>query len=182
MIDELIYHEYAGFKKHYEVLIEELELSFPVVYFRLENHFKVLDYFYDQLIDNQEYSETEDFVFKVGFNHLEEIIKLIDNIYKNNFDNNFKEMVKFSKEINYLVIFTDYLKEVEAIENFDKDLIKILKVDIDNLKELIKNKAHLNDEQQIDYDVKLEKIALNLPENFKLIIDVFEEIVDSYNL
>src|SRR5690606_33398680 len=108
MIDELIYHEYAGWKLEYNELLENLKTLNSPLYSRVETILNVLDFLYDKLIDDPAYSEEEDQIFETGFQYVYDQIKQIDTLLKDIYKGDVKALNDNSKEINLLLNTVDF--------------------------------------------------------------------------
>lgn len=179
---EKIFNEYAGFREKFSKLIENVKTKLPVIYYHIDLELKVLDFLFDELIDNENFGETEHMIFTIGFHHVEEIVLTINHLLEEKFDNDFERLVQISTELNYFILIKDYYNDLSSLDTFDKDLLNDLDAMVIEIKTYIDNLNHISDKLKLKYDNLLERIVFELPDDYMTIGEVFESIAMEYNL
>src|SRR5690554_7527580 len=128
MIDETVYHEYANWKLEHSELLEQMSKSGSAILFRFKHILDVVDFLYDKLIDDPNYTEEEDHIFKTGFyyiaDQLEDIKQILDKVY----GNELSQLEKHAKEVNLFLNAIDFQtellnNELEADPDIDRLMV-----------------------------------------------------------
>ena len=182
MTNELLYHEYAGWKLEHSELLENLkELDSPLV-IRFENVLSVTDYLYDKLIDDTTYSEEDHEIFQTGFyyiyDQIEEIIKLLKEVYNNDFN----ELNNNSRKINLLLNTIDFQNEILSQESYDEKGLQFLLDFEQDIISKIKTNKEIDEKTYELFDMETLKIFKKMEVEFYPIDTIFYEIADELGL
>lgn len=181
-IDETAYHEYANWKLENEELVKELAIKGEDIYFRFKHVISVIDYFYDKLIDDPDYDEEDDLIFKTGFYYIADQIEEFKELYKKVFDNKIEEAIKYFKEINLYFNTLDFQTELINHEFDESNEIKDLLVFDKKVYELLENKQNAPEELFDELDSLTSTIYKQLNSNYYSINHIFLEIADELNI
>lgn len=182
MIDELIYHEYAGWKLEYNELLENLKTLNSPLYSRVETILNVLDFLYDKLIDDPAYSEEEDQIFETGFQYVYDQIRQIDTLLKDIYKGDVKALNDNSKEINLLLNTVDFENELLSAENLDpKSLQFFLDFEQEILAKLSSGEP-IEDSYYEKLDIESQLIFKKHKLDFYPIETIFLEIADELGI
>lgn len=152
--------DYANWKiEKYDLITTLKELESNIIK-RYLNTINVLDYLYAKAVDNKEnLTEDEEVIFNTGFEYLDNNFITIEDILKDDFNNNIKAMEKCSKTVNLLLYIIDF--EEELLNNTSDD-DKLIKSDLEEFEKL-ENEVYdyLTKGQNVDdaMFVKLDELA-----------------------
>lgn len=182
LIDEAAYNEFANWQLENDDLLKQLKNKAQGIYFRFDHIISVVQYYYDKLIDDENYTEDDDAIFKTGFyylaDQLEDVKTLLEEIYKNDID----ELSKHSKEINLFLNTIDFQTELLNNELDDKEDIQRL-MDFDqDVYNFITEKHPVPIDYYEELDALTLKIFKRLNINYYSINDIFLEIADELNI
>lgn len=181
-IDETAYHEYANWKLENEDLLKKLETEAEDLFFRFKPVIDVISYFYDKLIDDNDYSEDDDVIFKSGFYYIADQIEELKILLKDIFSNNLEETSKFSKEVNLYFNALDFQTELINNELEDnEDVVSIMSFD-KKVYELLTKKENAPEELFEELDNLTSSIYKKLNNNYYSINNIFLEIADELNI
>ncbi|HLT00060.1 MAG TPA: hypothetical protein VK005_01070 [Acholeplasma sp.] len=182
MRDELLYHEYAGWKLEHSELINNLkQLDSPLI-IRFENVLNVIDHLYDKLIDDPDYSDDEDEIFRTGFYYVYDQIEEIKKILKDVYHNDYIELNTNSKKINLLLNTIDFQNELLSQENYDLEAMQFLLDFESSVMEKLTKKEHIDDSMYQALDVKTDEIFRKMNLEFYPIDVIFLEIADELGI
>ena len=118
--------DYANWKiEKYDLITTLNELESNIIK-RYLNTINVLDYLYAKVVDNKEdLTDDEEVIFNTGFEYLDNNFITIEDILKDDFNNNIKAMEKCSKTVNLLLYIIDFEEELLNSTNDDDKLIKL---------------------------------------------------------
>ncbi|MGI6782476.1 MAG: hypothetical protein ACOX56_06680 [Acholeplasmataceae bacterium] len=140
--DELIYTQYANWRLEHDELITFVEKSKTSIKNTFEHVLPVVEYLYNELIDNEEYGEEEDGIFQFGFQYLvfkyNEIKYILDHFCKGDYE----KLESLAKTINLLfhvLEFEQALLENESANADDIDKIIDLEKEIEYYLERCEN-------------------------------------------
>lgn len=180
--DELIYQQYANWRLENEEIIEFVENSKTSIKNTFEHVLPVVEYLYNDLIDNEEYGEEEDGIFQFGFNYLvfkyNEIKYVLDNFCKGDY----KKLESIAKTINLLfhvLEFEQALLENESGTSDDIEEIIDLEKEIEHYLEKCENAP---DELFYKVDLKSNEIFVKSNNEFESIESIFANIALSLDL
>lgn len=182
MEHELIYNEYAGWLLEHEELLSKLKQLDSLLLFRFENVFNVVDHLYNKLIDDPTYNEDDHDNFSFGFHYIhtqvEEIKKILFNVY----NNDYLAMNIDAKKVNLLLNTIDFQHELLDLENYDAQSMEQLL----NFETLIISK--LTNKEKIDETLykKLDDMSLQIFKRLNIeyypIDSIFLEIADELGI
>lgn len=182
IFDELIYQEYANWRMENEELIKFVTNSESSIGNTFEHVLPVVDYLYNQLIDNHEYGEEEDGIFQFGYHYLvfkyEEIKYILNNFCKDDF----KKLESIGKTINlmfHVLEFEQTLFEDEKSNEEDMEAIIDLEKEIQFYLEKCENAP---EELVARIDEVSTKIFTKGSYEFESIESIFAEISTSLDL
>lgn len=125
IIEEFVYQEYANWRLENEEFLDKIYNSKSTLKNSFEHILPVLEIFYEELIDNEEYGEEEDQIFKVGFSYASSNVEDLKYILENYLANDFKRLEELSKTINLYFHLVDFESEIYQIDNAtEKDIEK----------------------------------------------------------
>lgn len=182
MRDELIYHEFAGWKLEHDELINNLkELDSPLIV-RFENVLNVIEHLYDKLIDDPAYGEDEHDIFMTGFyyvhDQVDEIKKLLDEVY----ENDFQTLNDDAKKVNLLLTTIDFQNELLSIEDYDSNAMQFLLDFEQEIMDKLMKKEHIDDTMYQKLDDESYKIFKKLNLDYYPIDMIFLEIADELGI
>lgn len=158
MRDERVYHEYVNWKIENHDLLKYLTDNNSDLIIRSRHIMDVVEHFYDKLVDDIDYSEEDDNIFKTGFYYLAEQIEEIKRLMEKAYQNDVKYLEKRAKDVNLMLNAVDFYHEVSSVENR-------LKSDSDDLEAFIIEVTQLlEDKEDIPKYMfeKLDKITYEM--------------------
>lgn len=182
MRDELLYHEYAGWKLEHSELINNLKQMDSPLIIRFENVLTVVDHLYDKLIDDPEYSDDEHEIFTTGFYYVYDQVEEIKKILKDVYHNDYIQLNLNSKKINLLLNTIDFQNELLSQENYDLDAMQFLLDFESEIMEKLSNKEQLDEKMYEVLDVKTDEIFRKMNLEFYPIDVIFLEIADEMGI
>jgi hypothetical protein len=182
MRDERIYHEYANWKLENHDLLKYLVDSNSDLIIRFKHVIDVIDYLYDKLIDDKNYSDEESHIFETGFYYMFDQVEEILSLLNKSYHNNIKDLELRAKDVNLLLSTIDFQNELLGVENFEqKDMDQLIEFEQEVLKRL-ENK----EEVPIDLFNQLDQYTLTLFQKLEVeyfpINDIFLEIADELGI
>lgn len=180
--DEIVYQEYANWRLENSELIEFVEKSETSIKNTFEHVLSVVDYLYNDLIDNPEYGEEEDAIFQFGFHYLVFKYDEIKYILKNFCKDDYKKLESISKTINlmfHVLEFQQALLEHDLITNEEVEEIIDLEKEIQYYIERCENAP---DDIFEKVDKKSLEIFTKSNHEFESIESIFAEIAVSLEL
>jgi hypothetical protein len=182
MQDETIYNQYANWKLENDELIKYLREQDSNLIIRFKHIFEVVDYLYDQLIDEPKYTEEQHEIFVTGFYYLFDQMEKIQEILKDSYQNNIKTLEKFSKEVNLLLSTIDFQNELLSIEAYDvKHMNALLDFEYDVMDKL-KHQQSIPKDMYKKLDEMTYKMFQEMDVDFYPIQDIFLEIADELGI
>jgi len=182
MRDELIYHEYAGWKlEHSELLNNLKQLDSPLI-IRFENVLNVIDHLYDKLIDDPQFGDDEDQIFTTGFYYVYDQIEEIKKVLQEYFHNDYVELNLNSKKVNLLLNAIDFQNELMSQENYDLQAMQFLLDFESEIKEKLAKKEIFDEAMYKKLDEESEKIFRKMKVDFYPIDMIFLEIADELGI
>lgn len=181
-IDERVYNEYANWKLDNSDFINELELNAPSIYFRFKHIINVIEYYYNKLIDDVNYTQEDDAIFRTGFYYITDQLSDVDSIYSKAYKKDIKLLEKHSKEINLFLNTLDFQTELMNNElDQNEDVQKLMDFDQDVYKYIMEKKT-VPEEYYEELDMLTFKIFKSLDINYYSVNDIFLEIADQLNM
>lgn len=182
MKDEMIYNQYANWKLEHNDLINYLRDHDSDLILRFKHIFDVIDYLYDQLIDDNKYSEDQHEIFMTGFYYLFDQMDKIQEILKDSYQNDIKSLEKFSKEVNLLLSTIDFQNELLSNDTYDvKHMNALLDFEYDVM-DKIKHQESVPKEMYLKLDEMTFKMFKEMNTDFYPIQDIFLEIADELGI
>lgn len=182
MIDEKVYHQYANWKLENDELIKYLRDQNSDLMIRFKHIFDVIDYLYDQLIDDPNYGEDQHEIFLTGFYYIFDMVDKIQEILKDSYHNNVKALEKFSKEVNLLLSTIDFQNELLSIEDYRVDDMNALLDFEQDILDNLKQKKEIPSEMFEKLDRMTLKMFKEMEVDFYPIQDIFLEIADELGI
>ena len=182
MIDEKIYRDYAEWLLKHESLLKKINAS-SVLSLKFKHVSDVVDFLYNELIDNTDYSEDQDLIFKTGVYYLAEMVEYLEVILINVYKNNFVELEKQAKSINFYLSIKEFIFETEAVtKKEDEDFNAVLNLYNDVENNYITKKQAVPVSLFSKFD-NFCAIAVNkLDYEYKPINNIFLEIAEEFKL
>ena len=181
-IDERVYHEFANWKLENDELIKEFETNAPSIFFRFKHIINVVEFYYNKLIDDVNYSIEDDTIFKTGFYYLADQIEDVKTLYNTVYNKNIKELEAHAKEINLFLNTIDFQTELMNNElDQDEDIQKLMDFDRDVYKFIVE-KREVPENYYEELDMLTFKIFKRLEINYYSVNDIFLEIADELNI
>ena len=181
-MDETAYHEYANWKLENNELLNKLNTEAEDIFFRFKHIIDVTNYFYDKLIDDANYAEQDDVIFKSGFYYLADQLEELKVLLKDVFNNDLNEAKKYFREINLFFNTLDF--QAELINNdieLGADLETLMTFD-KKVYEYLERKQNAPDELFAELDKITNNIYQKLNSNYYSINNIFLEIADELNI
>lgn len=182
-----IFTDYANWKiEKYDLITMLNELDSNIIK-RYQNVLLVLDYLYQIVVDKKRtLTEDEEVIFGTGFEYVDNNFITIEEILKNNFNNNIKEMESCAKTVNLFLYTLDFEDE---LLNLVPDNDVTLKADMAKL-EAFEDEVNAYLNNKIDVDdalfVKLDELtdAIFTKRNLEVnpIDSIFYQIAETYGL
>lgn len=182
MRDERIYHDYANWKIENHELLTYLVDNNSDLIIRFKHVIDVIDYLYDKLIDDTNYTDEENQIFETGFyymfDQMEEIVSLLKKSYKNKIE----DLESRANDVNLLLAAIDFQNELLGVEDFEQKDMDVL---VEFEKKILKM---LEDKQEIPQDIydQLDQVSLEiftkLHVEYYPINDIFLEIADELGI
>jgi hypothetical protein len=182
MRDERVYHEYANWKLENHDLLKYLMDSNSDLIIRFKHVLDVTDYLYDKLIDDKNYTEEEDHIFETGFYYVLDQLDQINQLLKENYQNDIKDLEKRSKDVNLLLSAIDFQNELISLESYEqKDMDSLIQFE----EELLKILQHKGEVPKTMYD-QLDHMTYEMFQRLNVeyfpIDDIFLEIADELGI
>lgn len=182
MRDELIYHEYAGWKlEHSELLNNLKQLDSPLIV-RFENVLTVIGFLYDKLIDDPEFNEDDHEIFSTGFYYVYDQIEEIKKVLKDVYHNDYLELNLDSKKINLLLNTIDFQNELLSLEDYDQTAMQFLLDFEAEVLEKLNKKQSIEDSMYKKLDMESLKIFKKMQVDYYPIDTIFLEIADELGI
>ena len=181
-IDETVYNEYANWKLENEELLKNIKSNSDDIYYRFKHVLDVVDYYYDKLIDDENYSDEDDVIFKTGFYYIADQFENISELLQKVYNNDFKELDKHAKEVNLFLNTVDF--QTEVLNNditSDEDVKKLLEFDRE-IYSYISKKKNIPEEKYEELDDLTTKVFNKLNINYYSVNNIFLEIADELNI
>ncbi len=182
MRDELIFHEYAGWKLEHSELINNLKQMDSLLILRFENVLNVIDHLYDKLIDDPEFSEDDYDNFTFGFYYVFDQIEEIKRILSEFYHNDYFLLNLDAKKVNLLLNTIDFQNELLNIENYDQTSMQFLLDFEADLIQKLTNKQEIEDSMYEKLDVESLKMFKKMNLEFYPIDSIFLEIADELGI
>lgn len=180
--NEIIYQHYATWRIENSDLIEFVQTSESSIKLTFEFILPVVDFLYNELIDNKDYGDDEHGIFEFGFNYLvfkfDEIQYILDNFC----NKDLKKLESIGKTINLMFSVIEFEQQIlEGEFHNEEDLEKLidLEKEIQYYIEKCEN-APLELFQKVD-EVSLEVFARSGQE-FESIASIYAEIAESLGI
>ena len=183
MIDELVYQEYADWINKYEPLMKKLTDSSSPFSISFKHVYDVCEHFYNELIDNKDYEEYKDGIFKAASQYLGGIVGLADDVLVGIYKNNYEEFEKNSKTILYYLNISDFLFEVLPLIK-DKNFSLNEYYDyLDTLyDDFVSSQLEVPQEFVEKFENMLDKVLLVIDPSFKTVSDIILEVAEDLGL
>ena len=182
MRDEKVYHEYANWKiENYDLLKYLVESNSDLI-IRFKHVIDVIDYLYNKLIDDKNYSEEEDQIFETGFYYMFDQIEEITGLLKKSYQNNIENLELRARDVNLLLSTIDFQNELLGVENFEQvDMDKLIDFEQDIMKKL-ENKEEIPVFMFEKLDEMTFEMFQKLNVEYYAINDIFLEIADELGI
>ena len=183
MIDESIYHEYFNWTNAFEPLIKKLidnNSPFSIIF---KHVYDVCDYLYNELIDNKEYAQYQDDIFKVASEYCGGIVGCIDEILKEVYENNFNELEKNAKTIIFYIHVSDIICEaLPLINDHNFNFNEHYNYQDILFENFVLQKKEVTEEMISKFNNMLDKLLLVVNREFRTINDILLEVAEDFEL
>lgn len=174
--DELIYQHYANWRLEHSELINFVEKSDSSIKHTFEYVLPVVEYLYNDLIDNKEYGQEEHGIFEFGFNYLVYMYGEVDYILKEFCKNDYKKLESIGKTINLMFHVLEFEQRILENDQYDEeDLEKLI-----DLEKEIQYYIEKCENAPLELFDKVDKVSLevfqNAKEDFESIASIYAEI------
>lgn len=177
-----IYTDYGNWKFENHEFISQLVKNKSKAIARFTPVIAVVDYLYDQVTNQKKLSDDEEVIFSTGFDYIYDQFLFIKTLLEYRFNNDYKELDKFSKTINLLLYINEFQSEALEYEQIAKSDIKLL----DNLEEKVNACLDKKVNAPDEYFQILNEITHTIFEKNNLevhtIDQIFYEIAMEYNI
>ncbi len=182
-----IFTDYANWKIEKYDLITTLKEVDSAIIKRYLNVLLVLDYLYEIVVDKKrKLSNDEEVIFNTGFEYLDNNFITIEELLKNNFNNNFKEMESCAKTINLYLYTLDFEDELlNLVPETDVTLmpdLKKLEDFEDEVSTYLNNKTNVDDAMFVKLDEITENIFYRRGLEINPMDSIFYQIAETYDL
>lgn len=182
-----IFTDYANWKIEKYDLITTLKEVDSAIIKRYLNVLLVLDYLYEIVVDKKrKLSNDEEVIFNTGFEYLDNNFITIEELLKNNFNNNFKEMESCAKTINLYLYTLDFEDELlNLVPETDVTLmpdLKKLEDFEDEVSTYLNNKTNVDDAMFVKLDKITENIFYRRGLEINPMDSIFYQIAETYDL
>ncbi len=168
MRDETLYHQYANFKLENDELFTFLKQRDSLLLFRMQHIMEVTDHYYDKLIDDPNFTDEEDEIFKAGFMYLENVVAELKTILEKYYQNNLIDLDKDAKVVGLVLNAIEFQNELLRIEDFDaKDMQFLLDFEQSILAK-IQNKEVIDEASFQQLDENSDRIFKKFPDFYPL--------------
>lgn len=182
MRDERVYHEYANWKLEHHDLLKYLVDNGSDLTLRFKHVIDVIDYLYDKLIDDPNFSEEEDHIFETGFYYLFDQIEEIVKLLKSTYQDDIKALETRAKDVNLLLSTIDFQNELLGVENYDpKDMDQLVQFE-EQIFKFIESKQNVPESIYKDLDEMTFNLFKKLDVYYYPINDIFLEIADELGI
>ncbi len=182
MRDETVYHEYSDWKLINNDLIEKLKAMDSPLIIRIEHILNVVDYCYDKLIDDPDFSEEDHAIFEHGFYYVYDQVEEIKSLLKEQYNNDYMALHLDAKKINLLLNTIDFENELLNYDEYDEKGMAFLLDFEEIVKSKIINKEPIGDDMYEKLDIESDKIFKRMKVDVKLIQTIYMEIADELDL
>ena len=177
-----MFEDYLSWKKQNEEFIEELKKHQSILYGRIYDVSRVLD-FISNMSEKElnEYREDLSLIFETGYAYIYSFVNDIKLYLENYFHNNMNTLIKYDDLINYSL----YLCEVKdsLIDDNDYDEIKGEQFEyiLNDIEERVQNRKEYNKDVLEDYNNRLLSI---MPMNkvYKCVDEIFVDVYDALKM
>lgn len=182
-----IFTDYANWKiEKYDLITMLNELDSNIIK-RYQNVLLVLDYLYQIVVDKKRaLTEDEEVIFGTGFEYVDNNFITIEEILKNNFNNNIKEMESCAKTVNLFLYTLDFEDELlNLVPDNDvtlkADMAKLEAFD-DEVNTYLNNKIDVDDALFVKLDELTDAIFTKRNLEVNPIDSIFYQIAETYGL
>ena len=98
-----IYTDYANWKFEKYELISTLIKNKSKAISRFTSVIAVVDFLYDKFVKEKKLDDDLELIFSTGFDYIYDEFMMIETLLQNKFNNDYKELEKYSKTINLLL-------------------------------------------------------------------------------
>lgn len=181
-IDETLYNEYANFKIENKELLENLKTKADDIYYTFGNVYEVIEFLYNMLVEDENYGEEQDVVFKAGYFHFVNTVNELKELLNEVYDGNIEEMNYHASEINLLFNTQEFQSEIISL-GLPNDIFVTELLNFDKkLYELIRNKQLVDDSLYERLNYLVAAIYEKLELDFMSINSIFVEIAEQLKL
>lgn len=152
----IAYKDYKSYYAENRNLIELLHENCPIIYDRIKDCNKVLEYI--SLIYERKQSINDDFVniFETGFSYLHEQVEIIKLYYNEYFKKDFILFKHYETIINYLLYIDDFGEALDEKGYFTKEAESNLKKLSTRLDTILQKRKKYTDEDLENFDAIIE--------------------------
>lgn len=184
-----IYTDYANWKFEKYELISTLIKNKSKAISRFTSVIAVVDFLYDKFVKEKKLDEDLELIFSTGFDYIYDEFMMIETLLQNKFNNDYKELEKYSKTINLLLYINDFQNEALNYKEGTFDLKPL-----DELNDKVMNYIDKGENAPDEYFQILSDITSsmfdNLDEEFHTVDQIYYEIAvelgiyeeDEYNM
>lgn len=184
-----IYTDYANWKFEKYELISTLIKNKSKAISRFTSVIAVVDFLYDKFVKEKKLDEDLELIFSTGFDYIYDEFMMIETLLQNKFNNDYKELEKYSKTINLLLYINDF--QNEAL-NYKEGTFNLKP--LDELNDKVMNYIDTGENAPDEYFAVLSDITSsmfdNLDEEFHTVDQIYYEIAvelgiyeeDEYNM
>lgn len=178
--EEFIYQEYANWLLKNNDFLNNITKETKSLSFRFEPILKVLDYLYNKLIDDPNYTLEEHNIFTTGLyyvqDQVEELLILLKEVYNNDF-NLFKS---YEGDLFYLLTVLEFQAEIQNTD-LDSEEEKVLEID-QEIFDQITNKNKIDNKIKSEFDLLSLKIIERHKIDYYSISDIFFDIKEDLGI
>ena len=177
-----IYTDYGNWKFENHEFISELVKNKSKTISRFTPVIAVVDYLYDKVCQNKKLTSDEEVFFSTGFDYIYDQFLFIKTLYEVKFNNDYKELDKYSQTINLLLYINEFQAEALNYTNLPQNDLKMLDDLEKRVHKHLDNKENAPDEYFLLLDEIVDNIFSYYGIELVLIDQIFNEVALEYQI
>ncbi len=178
-MDNFYFRDYASWKLEHYKFLEGLKTC-KNVYERIEPIYVVLNYLYNQAINNETFDEDLETIFRFGFEYLNNHIAVLNIYYDTLFGKNYEEMAKYAEQLSYLMYIYELRIDLEQ-HGFESNLKELNDVEAIIENAIMERSDNIN-ELRIKLNEVLKKVFSQINYEYSTITDIYVEIAENLGI
>ena len=177
---DYVLKDFVNWKLDNIEVLEQLKEYGSLIYDRLEPVYEVLNFIYNDIVENNHKTEEYETIFQVGLNYLHAQFEVIRIYYEKLFHSNCERFETYTPLVGYLLFISDLRADLEEIEE---------EIDFSELNEVETLIENMIAEQRDEFEHaanRLNKATHNIVEHLDFqyvgIVDIYVEIAESLQI